>query len=526
MKKRNMQGISCLLAGAIWALSNHAFAGITLEAIGGYDTGLVDEDAAEIVAHDVQSQRLFVVNGATDGIDVLDITDPVNPVLADEIDLSTFGNAANSVAVYDGVLAIAIEAEVKQAPGSVVLMKASDLFLINEFEVGPLPDMLTFTPDGSYLLVANEGEPNDDYTVDPEGSISVIDLRGGDPASIGQDQVKTAKFDQRVRYRNRSSIRVFGPNATPAQDFEPEYIAVYQQKNRYHKWGKRSSKWKAMVTLQENNAVAIVDVASARIEKVVGLGFKNHQKARNAIDVSNRDDAISIRTWPVYGMYQPDAIASYTVNGRPYFLIANEGDARDYDGFSEEERVGDLTLDATAFPNAAELQADENLGRLKITTTLGDVDKDGDYDRLFSYGARSFSILNRFGYSVFDSDSEFEFITASALPAAFNSQGGADSFDSRSDDKGSEPEGVVVGEIKGRQYAFIGLERIGGIMIYDVTDPGNPFFVNYSNTAEELGDIAPEGIKFIPADQSPNGKPLLVVGFEFSGTTRIFEIKN
>ena len=225
-------------------------------------------------------------------------------------------------------------------------------------------------------------------------------------------------------------------------------------------------------------------------------------------------------------MFQPDAIAAYVAKGKPWFLIANEGDAREYDEFEEEARVGDdeIILDPVAFPDAASLQMDENLGRLKMTTTMGDSDNDGDYDRLFSFGARSFSVLDRHGRMVWDSNSQLEFLTASILPDSFNSQGLPDSFDSRSDDKGAEPEGVTTGELNGRQYAFIGLERVGGIMVYDVTDPRHPFFVSYANTGVSHGDIAPEGIKFIAADDSPNGRPLLVVGFEFSGSTRIFEI--
>ncbi|MBX2885295.1 MAG: choice-of-anchor I family protein [Granulosicoccus sp.] len=502
-------------------LAGNASAAITLNPIGGYDSGLIDQDAAEIVAHDPDSQRLFVVNGAISAIDVLDISDPTTPLQVGTIEVSpTLGAGANSVAVYNGVVAVAVESVPAQEPGKVAFFDASTLQLINHLQVGALPDMLTFTPDGTYLVVANEGEPDDDYLVDPEGSISIIGTRGGDIASLNQSDVKTASFTGPIKFINRNSVRVFGPGASVAQDLEPEYITIFQANT-----GSRHPRWKAMVTLQENNAMAQIDLYRARVDRVIGLGFKNHNEPQNAIDASNRDSRISINPWPVYGMYQPDAIASYVVDNRPYFVTANEGDARDYDGFSEEDRVGDLLLDSEKFPDAATLQLDENLGRLKITNTLGDFDQDGDFDGLFSYGGRSFSIYNRRGRQLFDSASMFEFVTASASPSRFNSQGTSDSFDSRSDDKGAEPEGVEIAVLDDRTYAFIGLERIGGIVIYDVTNPRAPFFVNYSNTSESLGDIAPEGLKFIPAGDSPNGKPLLVVGFEFSGTTRIFEIQ-
>ena len=272
-----LKPLTVMLTGAFPMMAS---AGITLSPIGGYETGLEDEDAAEIVAHDPASQRLFVVNGATDGIDVLDISDPTNPVGLPAIDLSAYGAAANSVDVCDGVLAVAVEADVKQDPGSVVFFNAGDSSFINELTVGALPDMLIFSEDCEYLLTANEGEPNDDYTVDPEGSVSIINIGNRSIGSLGQADVDTAEFGPWTRMVNRHSIRIFGPNATPAQDFEPEYLAIYESRRPGHGWRWRHRGrpgLKAMVTLQENNAVAIVDIRRARIEKVIGLGFQGPQ---------------------------------------------------------------------------------------------------------------------------------------------------------------------------------------------------------------------------------------------------------
>jgi hypothetical protein len=499
---------------------------LSLEFLGQHQTGVFDEGAAEIVAHDPGTQRIFKVNADAATIDVLDLNDPANPTLMATIDATTLGGSANSVAVHKGIVAVAIEAQDKQAPGVVAFYNATDLALINSVTVGALPDMVTFTPNGRYVLVANEGEPNDDYTIDPEGSVSVIDLRHG----VASATVRTADFSRYNGLEDKlrsKGIRIFGPNASAAQDLEPEYITV--SRNSRIAW----------VSLQEANALAIVDIKRAKVLAIKPLGTKDHSLPGNELDTSNRDDAINITNWPIKGMYMPDAIASYSFRGRTYIVTANEGDSRDYDGYSEEARVKDLVLDPEAFPNAAELQKDENLGRIKTTLANGDTDGDGDFDELYSYGARSFSIWTARGKQVYDSGSEIERITAEALPNDFNSNNDEnDSFDSRSDDKGPEPEGVALGRIFGHTYAFIGLERVGGIMVYDVTNPYKVSFVSYTNhrdfsvdaqlpddsTNPLVGDLGPEGLTFIPARQSPNGNPLLVVGNEVSGTTTVFQV--
>jgi hypothetical protein len=228
----------------------------------------------------------------------------------------------------------------------------------------------------------------------------------------------------------------------------------------------------------------------------------------------------------VFTMYQPDAIAALEYRGGTFLLTANEGDSRP----AEETRVADVMLDLTSFPNAAILQAPRNIGRLRITNLRGDTDRDGDFDELYAFGGRSFSIWSPAGDLVFDSGAAFELVTAAAVPSIFNSNGDSPAtFDTRSDDKGPEPEGVVVGKAFGRNYAFIGLERVGGIMIFEVTNPYQPMFVRYVNnhvlgTPLALGDVSPEGLLFVKEEDSPNRKPLLIVSHEISGTITIFEV--
>jgi hypothetical protein len=251
------------------------------------------------------------------------------------------------------------------------------------------------------------------------------------------------------------------------------------------------------------------------------------------LDASDRDNRINIRDWPVLGMYEPDSIAAFKAGRKTYLITANEGDARDWPGFSEEARVGSLTLDATQFPNAAALKNNASLGRLNVTRTLGDADGDGDFDQLYTLGGRSFSIWTTDGAQVYDSGSEFERVVAARFPAFFNASNDDRTVDSRSDNKGPEPEGIAIGSVGERTYAFVGLERMGGVMVYDVTDPHSPLFVDYVNNrdlavdpaqAPAAGDLGPEGLIFIDAKDSPTRSPLLVVANEVSGTVTLYRI--
>lgn len=495
---------STLLLGLITAPAT----ALNLKPIGTYNTGIFDEGAAEISAYDPITQRLFVTNANANQINVLSISDPTNPSLLFNIDLNPYGGGVNSVAYSNNMFAVAVENAIAQDPGNVVFFDASGNFL-NSVTVGALPDMLTFTPDGKKVLVANEGEPSSDYTVDPEGSVSIIDLFDFSVKTAGFNGVPVSGF-----------VRQFGPNATLAQDLEPEYIAVSAD-------GK-----KAWVTLQENNALGILDIEAGKFEKIVGLGFKDHSLAKNSLDASDRDNQINFATYPnLFGMYQPDAIASYNANGKTYLVTANEGDARDYDAFAEEARISSLLLDPTAFPNAAELQKNPQLGRLQVTNTLGDTDGDGDFDKLYAFGGRSFAIWDESGNLVFDSGDAFEKITAERFPQFFNASNDDQQFDSRSDNKGPEPEGLTIAELRGRTYALIGLERIGGVMVYDISDPVQPIFIDYVNSTRNFlgvpelgtaGDLGPEGLLFITAKNSPTGNPLLVLTNEVSGSTTIY----
>jgi hypothetical protein len=550
---------------------------IKLSLLGRYETNIFAQSAAEIPAYDAETKRLFVVNAQKGLVDVLDASKPEKPIHIAELSARTYltNSEVNSVAVKNGIVALAVQAEQKTDTGIVVFFNAKDLSFISKVSVGALPDMLTFSPDGKTVLVANEGEPNDDYSVDPEGSVSIIDI-----SNIKQPKASVADFKAWNTQKAdllAKGVRIFGPNASVAQDLEPEYITISADSKT------------AWVTLQENNAIARIDIAQQKVTDIYPLGYKDHGVVGNELDVSDKDKKIDIKTWAgLVGMYQPDSIANYQANGQTYLVTANEGDSREWlkdskayyagdtrQGFVENIRMkhlfnskgfntgGDypahlqklavgvkgakLNPVTFAYCGATETGAggcrdDAQLGRLNIAWNMGyQTNMDGTpkldanglltYDKLYAYGARSFSIWNTQGQLVWDSGSEFEKKTAELFPDYFNSDHEAVAFDDRSDNKGPEPEGITVGTIGQKTFAFIGLERMSGIMVYDISTPNKPKFIEYFTTRNftetetaKQGDLGPEGLIFIAAKDSPNGKPLLVVGNEVSGSTAVYQV--
>lgn len=477
---------------------------------------------AEIVDFDPVTDRAFVTSG--DGVTVVNAANPAALVIETLLDPTTEGasdSAVTSVSVANGILAVAVPGSDPLNPGTVQFYDTATLSFLGAVNVGALPDMLTFDESGSTLLVANEGqsagdENEPDVLPNPEGSVSVIAINASDLAA---STVTTLGFGDASLIEAAllaKDVRI-NPNApSVAADIEPEYITI--------------DGTTAYIALQENNAVAVIeDITNPQaftIDTVIGLGTKDHSVAGNGLDASNEDDGINIATYNVQGLYMPDGMASYTVDGQKYFVTANEGDGRDVDETRGADLVdGDLSngeVDANIGDDLiAQLADDAQLGRLKFSNVDGDTDGDGDIDVLHSFGARSFTIFDDQGNVVFDSGDDFAQIVAEQAPEVFNSNGTVDSFDSRSDDKGVEPEAVVIGEVDGRSFAFVGLERAGGVMVYDVSDPENSNFIDYIRTE---GDIGPEGLKFITAEDSPTGAPLLAVTSEVSGSLTFYEI--
>ncbi|MBB3047026.1 hypothetical protein FHR99_001262 [Litorivivens lipolytica] len=544
---------------------------INLSFLGRYETGQFDESAAEIVDFDPLTDRVFVVNAQSGAVDVLNATLPANPTLISSLNVaadvagavaglsaSDLG-AANSVSVNGNRLAVAIEANPKQNNGYIAFYNTDGTF-VSAVEAGALPDMVVFSPDGNKVLAANEGEPNGDYSVDPEGSITLVDVSNG-IAGLSASNVTQLSLDGTLT----GPVRVSAKAASQAADLEPEYIAVSADSKT------------AFAFLQENNAVVEINLTNNTVSRIVGLGYKDYSIPGNELDASNRDDVVNIRNWPVFGVYMPDGADIYTVNGTNYLVTANEGDGREYltsatdaadctvqggfdfDGgdcfhYLDEIRIKDITDNASFSADflarvPANFQDDAQLGRLKVITDLGTTGScaslattgqpgaDCSYNALYAFGGRSFTIWNAETMEpVFDSGNTFEVITANRYGLnGFNASNDDNEGDDRSDDKGPEPEAIEIGTINGATYAFIGLERVGGIMVYDISNPQAPAFVQYINPRDFsiadveadfalVGDLGPESIRFVSATDSPTSKPLLIVGNEVSGTTAFFEI--
>ncbi|HJA04123.1 MAG TPA: choice-of-anchor I family protein [Candidatus Microbacterium stercoravium] len=523
-----------------------------LSVAGTFETGIFDAGASEIVqAH---GNRLFSVNADAGSVFAIDMTDPA--AMSELYQVGAPGGVANSVAIRDdGLGVVALEdADDKTAPGRLLFFDANadEPTVLGEVTVGSLPDMVTVSPDGAYAVVANEGEPADDFSSDPEGSVGVVALPDA-VAAPSQNDVRTADFHAFEGVELDDSVRdAFGPILNDefprSTTWEPEYVTVQEGT--------------AYVALQEANAIATVDLDTATVTDVFGLGFIDRGVV--PLDASDRDpeDAptINIATYPgLYGVPMPDGVHSYRVGDETYIVTANEGDAREWGDYVEPARVKDLgTEDAPGTgPLCENLEGyddDAALGRLEVTTEMGFDEQQGCYSELYAFGSRSFSIYSADGELVFDSGAEFEELSARLsenTPLVFNSGHDDNEFDSRSDAKGVEPENLTIGEVDGRSYAFIGFERLGGVIVYDVTDPAAPSYVEYINNrsfdvslgdeyealeeagaseqelaelVNSVGDLGPEGLDFISAESSPTGVPMIVVGNEVTGSTTLYTL--
>ena len=511
----------------------------------------VDGGVMEIVAYSQMNGFAYAINGqsgllsaiplsgltAGAAITQLNGTDIDVKALVEAMDSSFHYGDMTSVAVSPDstTLAAALQAEGYNDTGRVALFACNEdgsLTLKGLVETGVQPDMVTFA-DNDMVLTADEGEPREGYgdgIPDPRGSVTVVDVSACTSEVVGFEV-----FDARRAELAADGV-VLKKESAPSVDFEPEYIAV--------------AGGKAYITLQENNAIAVLDLASRAYDGVWSAGFEDYSVT--PIDIDKKDDAYAPKTYnSLMGIRMPDGIAAFQVDGRTYLVTANEGDAREWGDeelgtfyLNEDER--DFGEEGVTSPTGAITGEDSGLEGKVVFFKAEDFDGlDSGKDYLF--GGRTFTLYEagENGITeVFTSGDDFEALTAQYLPDYYNCSNDNAVLDDRSGKKGPEAESATVGTVNGRSYVFVALERTGGIMAYDVTEPASVRYVNYINTRdfssvvegseqyedEELdkwvtgGDVAPEGLLFLGESVSPTGEALLLAACEVSGTVTAYQV--
>lgn len=501
---------------------------LALEQAARYDSGSTNSDGGvtEIVDYNTVTGWAYAVNGQTGNLTAIALKDIENKDKIDlldgnDIDISslvqsadfTYGDMTSVAVSHDGTsLVVAIQGKETNANGRAALFDCNQdgtITLKQLFEVGVQPDMVVFTNDDGQILTANEGEPRDGYSgaVDPKGSVSVINTKTNEVKAIDF----TAFDSQRDALVEKGIVLKKG--ALPSTDLEPEYIAV--------------SDSKAYITLQEANAIAKLDLNSLEIEDIYSAGFEDYSKI--AIDIDKKDEKYNAQTYDsLKGIRMPDAISVYTVDGIDYLITANEGDSRDWNGYSNEIEVN---FGKGKTSPTGKIMAD-NSGLTGKVVFFDFSDYDGlNNENDYLFGGRSstiFKVGDQSLQEVYTTGNDFEVKTAAYLPNNFNCSNDTVAIDDRSGKKGPEAEAVTIGQIEDKIFAFIGLERIGGVMVYDITDPEKTEFVNYINSRDFStdigGDDSPEGIHFISSSDSITGKAQLIVAYEVSGTVGVYDL--
>ncbi|MCD8046166.1 MAG: Ig-like domain-containing protein [Clostridiales bacterium] len=512
--------------------TNGSSGSVDLTKLGSYVSGVSDADGGvtEIISYDSANNTAWSVNGKTGMLEIIDLKTltcdlsdaDTDNLTAEELDVKSlmaeaypdfFYGDMTSVSINSdlGIAAVALQAEGYADNGYVALIDTISRELLTAIEVGCQPDMVCFTPDGTKILSANEGEPREGYgsgTTDPLGSVSIITL---DTDNLSASAVKTVDFTAYDSQREAlvSAGVILAKGVSVSADLEPEYIAATDTT--------------AYVVLQEANAIAVLDLDSGAFTGIYSLGYKDLSMEANAIDLIDDGDYVA-KTYPdAIVAYMPDGISIYTVGGQTYILTANEGDSREWGSYSNESKTTLTASDGSTAEKVRTINADVTDGLPSGKTVL--------------FGGRSFSIyqVSSGGLTqVYDSANDFEKNTAKYVASYFNCSNDDNDYDSRSQKKGPEPETVTVGTVGSRTYAFIALERVGGIMMYDITDPSNAYFVNYINSRDYLedpssgaslsSDISPEGLYFISAEASVSGTPILLTAFEVSGTVAAYAV--
>lgn len=510
---------------------------ISINKIGQYKAGDANKDGgvAEIVTYNKENNKMYTISGTDKKIHVVDMstleknkstelksTKIIN--VEEEIkkfdDSFKYGDITSIDINYEKKIVVAtVQHEDYNTNGKIIIMNY-DGEIQEVFECGVQPDMVKISSDGKYILTADEGEPREGYgenVIDPEGSVTILNYE--------TKETKTVKFDDS---QLEGKVLIRNKEGGAKVDLEPEYISLSTN-------GKT-----AYVALQENNAIATIDIESGNVKSVKSLGFKDYSVSGNELDAA-KDGQINIEDLPILGAYMPDGITNINIGGVEYILTANEGDGTEWAEGTENEvkniaklkkiNVNELDIQEDTYAGFSKEEATEKIKEMASTKGYEDLEvlTDVDNEAIYILGGRSFSIRRADTMEiVFDSGADFENIISERYPEYFNVSNSKIEMDARSTKKGPEPEYVEVGKIGDKVYAFVGIERQGGIMTYDITNPSQAKFINYYNTRDYSSDIAgdsgPEGLKFIFSQDNPTNQDLLLVANEVSGTVAVNQI--
>ncbi|MFZ3152327.1 choice-of-anchor I domain-containing protein [Pseudomonas sp.] len=445
---------------ALFALAPLASA-LELKPLALYQSGFAA--GTEIVSAQASSLRVIVSNSAEGLVDVLQLDPAKGLKRIARHNLLAAGTGEITSAIFhpsEDLFAVCIRNSDGLKNGRVELRAAADGKLLNTVEIGIWPDSLAFSPKGDFIVVANEGEG---YVRDGEGfrsgdgSISLIDLRGGVAAAthslITLPDLKGVEGATQAEHKRLLERMIDGeelkvPFGTSPEHIEPEYVTFSPDGAR------------AYVSLQENNAIAVIDVLQGKLDKVFGVG-----SVRHAADIV--DDGQYQPTAELFALREPDALA-VSADGR-YLISADEGDT------------------------------DPKIAKTKAGLPSG--------------GGRTLSVFDAIsGKLLGDTGNQLD---ARAAQAGVYP-------DARSPNKGSEPEGVVSFDAFGKRLAVATLERADSLALIDLDAPEQPKVLQVVGAGEGAGSgkLAPEGLAHI----EHNGRHFLVTGLEKSGNVALFEL--
>jgi hypothetical protein len=246
----------------------------------------VSGEVAEIVAATADGSTLLYTDSAAEEVGFVDISNPASP--AEITTLAVAGEPTSVAVTPDGLWALVV---VHGTTDLVAVIDLGDRSIETTIPLGGQPDSIAISTDGRFAAIAIENERDEDVNGGampqaPAGFLTIVDLLGS-PQNWTTREVSLSGIADRF-----------------PSDPEPEFVDI-------------NSANQVAVTLQENNHIVIVDLASGQIITDWSAGSTTHA-ADTADDGQVRFDDVLVQA-----RREPDAIA-WTPGDK--LVTANEGD--------------------------------------------------------------------------------------------------------------------------------------------------------------------------------------------------------